>query len=169
MFRRMPDGAGLYERDFYAWTREQAERLRALPPEARGNGLDVGNLAEEVEDLGRRDRDRAESFLELLVVHLLMLDCSRLPEPRAHWAREVRAFRRSLDRALRNSPSLRPHVARFLAEEWPKLVEAARDKAEAGGDATALERLDALRGAGEPSLDLEAEVLNPDWFPPYPR
>jgi hypothetical protein len=51
------DGAApgdLYERDFYAWTQEKAARLRALGP--RNDGVDVENVAEEIEGLGKSAR-----------------------------------------------------------------------------------------------------------------
>ena len=37
----MPDTASLYDRDWYAWTQDQAARLRAWPEQLRPNGLDV--------------------------------------------------------------------------------------------------------------------------------
>jgi hypothetical protein len=46
----MPDRS--YDTDFYAWTQEQAARLRAKDSAAQ----DLEHLAEEIEDLGKRDR-----------------------------------------------------------------------------------------------------------------
>jgi hypothetical protein len=40
----------LYDRDFYVWTREQAQALRAR--RAGANDLDWDRLAEEIEDVG---------------------------------------------------------------------------------------------------------------------
>ncbi|MBA9034312.1 DUF29 family protein [Rhizobium leguminosarum] len=40
-----------YESDFVSWTRDQAALLRTLDPPPPG--LDVENLAEEIESLGR--------------------------------------------------------------------------------------------------------------------
>jgi len=39
--------------DFYTWTREQAARLRASPCDV--SQLDLDNLAEEIEDMGRSE------------------------------------------------------------------------------------------------------------------
>jgi hypothetical protein len=56
-----------YERDFFAWTQEQARILRA-----RGTlGLDWDNLAEEIDSMGRRDRRELESRLRRIIHHLL--------------------------------------------------------------------------------------------------
>lgn len=42
----------LYDSDFYRWTVEQGERLRL----GRWGGLDIENLAEEIEALGSQKR-----------------------------------------------------------------------------------------------------------------
>ncbi|HET6520470.1 MAG TPA: DUF29 domain-containing protein [Geminicoccaceae bacterium] len=62
-----PTPADLSEADFHVWAQRQAELLRA----GRLGELDVLNLAEEVEDSSRRERDALESRLEALLVHLL--------------------------------------------------------------------------------------------------
>lgn len=57
----------LYETDFYAWTQEQARLLR----ERRWTDLDLENLVDEVESVGRSDKRQIESRLEVLIAHLL--------------------------------------------------------------------------------------------------
>src|SRR5215831_11171986 len=56
----------LYDQDFYAWTQEQAALLR----EGAVHELDLGNLAEEIESLGKSDRRALGSHLRNLVMHL---------------------------------------------------------------------------------------------------
>src|SRR5919204_82762 len=56
-----------YDTDFYRWTQKQAAALRAKDFAA----LDLENLAEEVESLGRSDRRAIVSHLERLLLHLL--------------------------------------------------------------------------------------------------
>lgn len=46
----------LYDRDFFLWTREQAQALRAR--QAGANDLDWDRLAEEIEDVGRSSGTR---------------------------------------------------------------------------------------------------------------
>jgi len=57
----------LYDTDFYAWIQDQAATLRA------GNlaGLDVNNLIEEIESMGRSEKRELRSRLVVLIVHLL--------------------------------------------------------------------------------------------------
>ena len=56
-----------YDTDFYAWTQEQAAQLRAKVWE----DLDLENLPEEIEALGKSDRRAVQSHLVVLIQHLL--------------------------------------------------------------------------------------------------
>ena len=56
-----------YNLDFYGWTQEQAALLKA----GRLNDLDIINLIEEVETMGRSEKRALESRLTVLLVHLL--------------------------------------------------------------------------------------------------
>lgn len=64
-----PDGpAGeLYERDFYTWALRQAELVRAR----RLEELDLENVAEELESLGKEQAHKLESSFRVLLLHLL--------------------------------------------------------------------------------------------------
>ena len=56
-----------YDEDFYAWTQEQAEYLRA----GLWSVVDAVHVAEEIEDMGREQRHAVESHVTNLLVHLL--------------------------------------------------------------------------------------------------
>ena len=59
----MPDGprptGPSYDDDFYAWTQYQAEVLRSM--RTRDNRFDRENVAEEIETVGRNERDAVRS------------------------------------------------------------------------------------------------------------
>jgi hypothetical protein len=98
--------ADLYDKDFYAWTQQQAEALRT---HFKGdNRLDVEHLAEEVEDLGKSELHAVESYIENVIEHLLKLDHSGWVEARNHWRAEVDAFRASIERKI--TPKIRQQV-----------------------------------------------------------
>jgi hypothetical protein len=98
-----PDTETLYERDFYAWTRDQAERLREL----RGaNRLDAAQIAEEIEDLGKRDRRALRAQLTRALQHLLKAAVAPDGDLEFKWIREVRGFLRSARDIAEDSPSL---------------------------------------------------------------
>lgn len=59
-----------YSDDFYPWTQEQGARLRA------GNleGLDLENLAEEIESSGKSQFASLVSALRIVLLHMLKFD-----------------------------------------------------------------------------------------------
>ena len=66
----MPDGPR-YDDDFYAWTQYQAEVLRSMPCD--DNRFDRENVAEEIEDLGKSERNAVRSEIRRIIEHLLKL------------------------------------------------------------------------------------------------
>ena len=108
-----------YERDVYAWSKAQADLLRAR----RFDEVDLEHLIEEIEDvgasLGRSVRNRTITIVE----HLLKLQHSPATERRAGWRQTVRTQRVKLRRAL--TPTLR----RELEAELAALYADARDLA----------------------------------------
>jgi len=67
------DRRSLYDDDIYAWTQQQAEVLRRLAETRRDlpNELDLENVAEEIEDVGKSELHRVESFVRLILLHLV--------------------------------------------------------------------------------------------------
>ena len=61
----------LYETDFVAWTREQAAELRRLRDARINSRLDLEQLAEEIEDLGKEQRAAVRSQVQRIIEHLL--------------------------------------------------------------------------------------------------
>ena len=57
----------LYVTDFYAWTQAQAELLRHQD----WSQLDLPNLIEEIESLGKQQRQELRNRLSILIGHLL--------------------------------------------------------------------------------------------------
>jgi hypothetical protein len=91
----------LYERDFYVWTQEQAAALRAAGKAGgRSNAVDWELLAEEVEDLGKRDLREASSYVALIIEHMLKLAWTQREEPKGAWRAEIIRFRGILEDVL---------------------------------------------------------------------
>jgi Domain of unknown function DUF29 len=106
----------LYDRDFVGWTEQVVEALR------RGDwaALDVANLIEEVEALGKSDRRAIKSRLEVLLMHLLKWQFQ--PEQRSRsWQATILEQRLRIAEILEDSPSLKNY--------WPTVVDAAYDGA----------------------------------------
>ena len=82
-----------YETDFHQWAFEQAQRLRS------GEPVDVENVAEELETLGRSEERELTNRLAVLLQH--MLKCERQPERRnAGWDATIKEQRRRIARLL---------------------------------------------------------------------
>ena len=106
-----------YDHDFYAWSQNQAVALRAKAWEQ----LDLDNLAEEIESLGKSDRRAVESYLEVIATHLLKwVYQSRERARRGRgWRNSVDEARRQLQLILEDSPSLRERVTVLLVRAYP--------------------------------------------------
>jgi Domain of unknown function DUF29 len=146
-----PPAGDLYQDDFVLWAERQAALLRAK----RFEELDLDNLIEEVEDLGRRERDMVESHIETILEHLLKLALSHADRPRRGWLVTVDRQRAKLARKL--TTTLRNH----LEAELPALYAGVRRPVarQLENDAVAL---DALPPTCPYSLD---QVLDLDWYP----
>ncbi|KAF0178091.1 MAG: DUF29 domain-containing protein [Hyphomonadaceae bacterium] len=88
----------LYDRDFYVWTQEQAAALRAAAKAGgRSNAVEWERVAEEVEDLGKRDLREASSYVALIIEHMLKLAWTRREEPKGGWRAEIIRFQGVLE------------------------------------------------------------------------
>src|SRR6266404_5842685 len=101
----MPDGPR-YEDDFYAWTQHQAEVLRTMP--ASDNRFDREHVAEEIEDLGKSERDAVRSQIRRIIAHLLKLAYSPAAQPRFDWMETIVDARQEL--FDKRTPTLRREV-----------------------------------------------------------
>jgi hypothetical protein len=107
----------LYDTDFFTWTQQQAALLR----EGKFHDLDLENLAEEIESLGKRDRRAVEHQLERLVKHLLKWRYQARRQSRS-WRQSIWTARRAILRVVADSqPSLQPQVPDLLTKHYPAI------------------------------------------------
>ena len=115
-----------YDADFYTWTQVQAQALRAKDWQA----MDLENLAEEIESLGKRDRRGVESYLEVVAKHLLKWVYQ--PPDRAQrgrsWRTSISKARRGMERLIEDSPSLRDVPAPRLVSIYRRARRGAADE-----------------------------------------
>jgi hypothetical protein len=110
----------LYDTDFYAWIQEQAKLLR----HQQWSKLDLPNLIEEIESLGKQQRAELRNRLKVLIGHLLKWQYQ--PERRSRsWLMTIRVQRRDTQELLEENPSLKP----YLEEALQKIYESGRDLA----------------------------------------
>jgi len=124
----------LYERDLHAWANEQAALLRA----GKFSAADVENIAEEIESMGRAERNELTNRLAVLLMHLLKWELQ--PDRRGRsWTLTIREQRRQVERNIRQNPSLRPLLADIVADAYGDAVLAAQRETDVPEDAFAAE------------------------------
>jgi hypothetical protein len=153
----MPDGPR-YEDDFYAWTQYQAEVLRSMP--SPDNRFDREHIAEEIEDLGKSERDTMESQISRVIEHFLKLAYSPADPPRYGWMGSISDARRTLRKKL--TPTLRRHAEQKFAELYGDAIEGAELALRGHGEHEAAA---ALPAACPYTLD---QVLTRGWYPGPP-
>jgi hypothetical protein len=111
----------LYERDFYGWATEQAALLRA----GKLSEADIANIAEEIDSMGRAERNELTNRLAVLLTHLLKWEFQ--PERRGRsWLLSIREQRRQVARNIKQNPSLRPQLGGIMVDAYGDAVLAAQ-------------------------------------------
>ncbi len=99
------DGTALYDADFLAWSEQQAAALRKLAGRRDlPNDLDLENVAEEIEDVGKSELRAVESLAGNVLIHLVMLWADPEAPAIRGWRGEIAAWRVALRRRL--TPSM---------------------------------------------------------------
>ena len=99
----------LYEADVLEWSEHQARLLRQHAAGEPGNEApDWANIIEEVESVGRSQRDAVESLWTLAFLHDLKCEAWPLSRNVPHWRAEARLFRRQAKRKF--TPSMRAKI-----------------------------------------------------------
>ena len=105
----------LYETDFYAWIQEQANLLR----NHQWRQLDLSNLIEEIESLGRQQRAELRNRLSVLIGHLLKWEYQ--PDRRSRsWLNTIRIQRIDTLELIEENPSLKPYLQEVLQKAYIK-------------------------------------------------
>ncbi|HKK23078.1 MAG TPA: DUF29 domain-containing protein [Pseudohaliea sp.] len=144
-----PDRASLYDEDFYAWIRHQIGLLQ----QRRLDSLDLDNLIEELEAVGRAEKRSVFTNMRVILQHLLQLR-ARTSGPADEPETAIGAHRVYLAEDFRTSPSLRPYAIDIL----PECYDRARTRA---AEETGLP-LSAFPADCPESLD---QVLDPGYLP----
>lgn len=111
--RDAPAMEPLYDRDFYTWCLEQAR----LVQQGRFAELDVANVVEELESLGKEQAHALRSSYRVLLMHLLKWRYQ--PERRSgSWASTVIRERANAVERLKENPGLKPRQQELVREAY---------------------------------------------------
>jgi len=110
----------LYEADYLSWIEATADALKRRDYGA----IDWENIIEEIEDMGRRERQSLKSNLVILLLHLLKWQFQ--PDKQSNsWKASIVEHRQRLEDSVEASPSLKPYLETLLAQAYSNAVERA--------------------------------------------
>ena len=99
----------LYDKDYYLWLEETVKLLR----ERRLTEIDINNLIEEIEDLGRSEKNAVKSNFKILICYLLKYKYQ--PSKRSKtWLSTIFEHQDRLDDDFAESPSLKPYFEKVF-------------------------------------------------------
>lgn len=120
LIRHQDSSANLYEQDYYRWLEQVALHLR----KQAFDQLDLENLIEEIEDMGRSEKRATESNLRVVLLHLLKWKYQ--PHHRSgSWSGSIAEHRIRIRKALQDSPSLKNYVPEIFAETYQDAIKIA--------------------------------------------
>ena len=103
----------LYATDFYAWTQEQATLLR----QGKLDYIDVVNLIEEIESLGKQQKQELKNRLGVLLGHLLKWDYQSDRRSKS-WKYTIQEQRLQILDLLEQNPSLKPYQEEAVSKAY---------------------------------------------------
>ena len=110
----------LYEADYLGWIEATAAALKRQDYGA----INWENVIEEIEDMGRRERQSLKSNLVILLLHLLKWQFQ--PGKQSHsWKASIVEHRQRLEDSVEASPSLKPYLETLLTKAYGNAVERA--------------------------------------------
>ena len=113
----------LYDQDFALWIEKTVKQLKS----GDLSQVDLENLIEEVESLGKSQRKAVDNFLTRLLEHLLKRCYVVLPDCYRGWEIEIRNFRKELKKEFKYSPSLKRFMIEILEECYREALEAVKE------------------------------------------
>lgn len=102
-----------YDKDFFKWVNHQADFLR----KGEFGKLDIKNLIEEIESLGRSEKRTLQSYLEVLLMHMLKEKYQNNKASKS-WALSIKNSRLKVKRILKDNPSLKPKLDEIIKDAY---------------------------------------------------
>lgn len=106
-----------YESDFYGWTQEQAKLLK----DKKLDAIDVANLIEEIESMGRSEKRALQSSLGRLMQHLLKWQYQPNFQSKS-WQLTIKNQRREVTQNVKDNPSLKGTLNETIERAYENAV-----------------------------------------------
>ncbi|MDD5277747.1 MAG: DUF29 domain-containing protein [Methylovulum sp.] len=112
-----------YEKDFYTWTQQQAAFLKS----GQFSEIDLENLIEEIESMGRSEKRELESRLTILLMHLLKWQYQPAYRGRS-WELTIDEQRLQFLKVLKDNPGLKNQLSEMLKDAYEiAVIKAAKE------------------------------------------
>jgi Domain of unknown function DUF29 len=118
-----PNISTVYAQDYMLWIETTAKQLQ----ERKFLEIDIDNLVEEIESMGKSEKSALKSNLVVVLMHLLKWQYQSSMRSNS-WKGSIREHRRRLRAALQDSPSLKPYLIEFFDECYQDAREQAADE-----------------------------------------
>lgn len=105
----------LYDTDFHAWTQTQSLLLR----NQQWQQIDLDNVIEEIESLGRQQRQELRNRLAVLIGHLLKWEYQSEKRSRS-WLATISIQRIDIAALIADNPSLQPYLNEAMEVAYRK-------------------------------------------------
>ncbi|MEM9275099.1 MAG: DUF29 domain-containing protein [Cyanobacteria bacterium P01_F01_bin.143] len=118
----------LYDRDYYLWLETTVQQLK----NGSFNKIDLANLIEEVESLGRKERAELRNRLKILFEHLLKLNYWEQEKEwnQRGWNLTIEEQKLQITRLIADSPSLKSHLDVLSQEAYEDALKITKLKTE---------------------------------------
>jgi len=103
----------LYSTDFYKWSQEQAQLLRL----GRFDQIDRDNMIEEIEDMGKREKQELRNRLAVLFTHLLKWQYQPNLQGKS-WVSTIKIQRFEIREHIGENPSLKHSLGDLVERAW---------------------------------------------------
>ena len=119
---QLKESRSLYERDTLLWIEDTVAKLKAQDFE----NIDLENLIEEIDELGKSQKKELKSRLLVLLEHLLKRLYVDSPNDFRGWEITIREQRQQIELELDDSPSLKTLWQEVFDKVWPMALNGVR-------------------------------------------
>jgi Domain of unknown function DUF29 len=123
IYTEVIDLTKLYEQDYHLWLETNINLLK----NRNLTEIDLENLIEELESMGRKDKNAVWSNLTILLMHLLKWKYQTDKRSNS-WKFTIREHRNRLSRDFVDSPSLKRYFYQIFAESYQYSRKLAADE-----------------------------------------
>lgn len=105
----------LYEKDFCGWSEQQSKLLL----DKRWGEIDIENIIEEIESLGKSEKHKLESYLIVLLMHMLK---ATVQAKTRSWELSIKFSKKRVIKVLNENPSLKPRLKEFIDSAYESSI-----------------------------------------------